>query len=326
MRKISLQNLFIFVFLASLTVFTVIKLHRIDNRLSEMSKGGKRFAPSHIISEFNHNPDWDVKTPDELYAFVNVITQQPFHWLSKGYQAYAFESQDGEYVIKFFQQQRLRDRPFVKHPFSFCFSRSFHQKTESMKNNREEIFSSSKLVFEEIPNEAGFLFVHLNKTNNLLRGIRICDAAGQSFKVLPDEVSFIIQKKAQYVLPTLTTLMNQGKVEEAKVRIDQIFALLLTLAKKGIVDTDHALIRNNNIGFVKDRAIYIDTGHISKHTDLDVCKQMDYEFRKRLQPLHDWLSIKFPELATYYNMRREAILTSLHTEKSITNIAQTTPK
>jgi hypothetical protein len=106
--------------------------------------------------------------------------------------------------------------------------------------------------------------------------------------------------------------MKKGEVELAKVRVNQIFDLLLTLARKGIVDSDYALIRNNNIGFSKDRAIYIDTGHLAKHTNLNVKKQMDHEFKKRLRPLHDWLAINYPELAKFYEKRQQEIMLSLH--------------
>jgi hypothetical protein len=178
-------------------------------------------------------------------------------------------------------------------------------------------------VFEEAREECGFLFVHLNQTENLLRGIRLVDAQGQSHKIKPDQVSFIIQRRANYVLPTISELMKKGDLDGAKHRLDQIFDLLLTLANKGIVDGDHALIRNNNIGFIKDRAIYIDTGHVSKHPNLDVKKHMDYEFKKRLKPLQDWLTINYPELAKYYDQRHTEIILSLqrHQEGATSNNA-----
>lgn len=296
--------------------FFGVKLHRIDQKLDLMSTNTKRFHPSHVVCKFDHNPEWEVQAPEELITFVNVITQQPFHWLAKGFQAYAFLSQDGEYVLKFFQQQRLREKPFLEKPFEYLFSKSFREKIEFKQRHREEIFSSSKLAFEEISKETGILYVHLNKTDNLLRGIRLCDSSGQAYKLKSDQVSFILQRRAHYVLPTISDHMKKGDVVQAKARLNQIFDLLLTLAKKGIVDSDYALIRNNNIGFAKDRAIYIDTGHLAKHPDLDVKKQMDYEFKKRLRPLYDWLSINYPDLAKFYEMREKEIMQSLDSGKT----------
>ena len=313
-----IKKIVLFVFIAAFAVFTSIKLHRIDSYLRAAVKTTKQFSPAQITCQFEPNPAWDVKVPDDLFTFVNVITQQPFHYLAKGFQAYAFLSQDGEYVLKFFQQQRLREKSFKEYPFAYLFSKDFHQKAVLTKNHRIEIFSGSKLVFEEAREECGFLFVHLNQTQNLLRGIRLVDAQGQSHKIKADQVSFIVQRRANYVLPTINELMKKNDLNGAKCRLDQIFDLLLTLAHKGIVDGDHALIRNNNIGFVKDRAIYIDTGHVSKTPNLDIRKHMDYEFKKRLKPLQDWLKINYPELAQYYEERSTAIMLSLQNEPKST--------
>jgi len=292
--------------------FVAVKLQRIDSNMHAIAKGStRRFLPSHIVSQFEHNPQWEVTTSPELVSFVNVITQQPFRWLNKGLQAYAFESQDGEYVLKFFQQQRLRDKPLHENFFQYLFSQSFRDKTILVKVHRDEIFVSSKLAFEEIAQESGILYVHLNKTDNLLRGVKIIDATGQSYRIRPDDTSFLIQRKAHYILPTITALMNNKDIRGAKMRLDQIFDLLVTLAKKGMVDGDNALIRNNNIGFIRDRAIYIDTGHIVKQADLNVKKQMEHEFHKRLEPLYEWLCFNYPELASYYDMRRQEIIASL---------------
>ena len=323
MNKSFLKYVALLAIFAALSVTIISKLNRIDSQLYEMTRSGKRFSPSHVVCQFDYRQDWDVDMAPELVTYVNVITQQPFHWLAKGFQAYAFESQDGEYVLKFFQQQRLKEKSFKTNPFSFVFSKSFREKADFIQNHREEIFSSSKLAFEEIPLESGILFVHLNKTENLLRGIRISDPMGQGHKIKADEASFIIQRKATYIRSTFKEHIMKGDVAGAKRRIDQIFDLLLTLAKKGIVDGDVALIRNNNLGFTKDRAIYIDTGHLAKRADIDVKKQMDYEFKRRLKPLYDWLRIEYPQLADYYETRRHEIVTALEDATAESSSLQT---
>jgi hypothetical protein len=291
--------------------FMTVKLHQISKRVHTISRGEKSFCPENIECKFNHREDWEVKTPDDLITFVNVVTQQPFYYLAKGFQAYAFISQDGDYVIKFFQQHRLREKTFGENPFLHLFSSSFKKKLESTNQHKEELFSSSKLSFEEIPEETGILYVHLNRSEGLLRGIRLYDQRGQAFKIYPDDVSFIVQRKADYVIPTLTALLKKGDTENAKIRLNQIFDLLLSLANKGIVDGDYALIRNNNMGFIKDRAIYIDTGHLTKKNDLNVREQMDYEFHVRLRPLYVWLKINYPDMARYYKERQREILHGL---------------
>ncbi len=274
-------------------------------------KPAKRFSLSQIISKYPFNPEWEVETPQEVIQFVNMTTQQAFYWLGKGFQATAFVSEDGDYVMKFFHQGRLREVPFSHNPLGYLFSQEYRNQLEERQAHREEIFSSSKMAYEEFPEESGILYVHINRTDDLIKGIKLYDFSGLSYRVRGDDTSFILQKRAEYVLPTIKSLMAQGKTEEAEARINQIFDLILIMAKKGFLDGDTALMRNNNIGFVKDRAVYIDTGHIVRRANVNLQERMRFEFDVRLSPLHDWLKVRYPELADFYKKREQEIMASL---------------
>ena len=309
LRIFSLRNVY-FIVVTSLLAYLIMRSEQIENVLGSRVRRQK-FSLEQIKNAFRHNTDWDVSHRPELVNYVNILTQQPFYWLSKGLQCCAFVSQDGQYVLKFFYQYKLREKSFFDEPMKYLFNKRFRYKMQSASREREDLFSSSKLAFEEFPEEAGIIYVHLNTTSGKLRGIKVYDDQGEPYRVKPDGVSFILQRKAIYVAPTIVNLMETGKVEEAHLRLNQIVDLLLTMAKKGFADNDHALIRNNNIGFVKERAIYIDTGHITKQKNLNVHERMQYEFDVRLKPLEDWLAIAFPELATYWNVRKTETLASL---------------
>jgi len=309
-KYFSLKGLFAFACFAML-VFLIIRVNRLDDKISAVARPSKIFSIGQIISEYPYNPEWEVSTPPELVNFVNMLTQQSFYWLGKGAQATAFVSEDQEYVLKFCHQGRLRDVPFMHNPLGYLFSKEFRSSMDERKSHREEIFLSSKMAYEEFPEESGILYVHLNRTNDQIKGMKLHDHCGLSYRVRGDDTSFILQRRADYVLPTIKRLMSEARVEEAKARIDQIFQLLLTMAKKGFLDGDLALMRNNNIGFVRDRAIYIDTGHITRRNQVNVKDRMIYEFDTRVAPLHDWLKVRYPELAAYYKEREAQILASL---------------
>ncbi len=294
-----------------LLIFIVVKVEQINSRVNLLSRPSKQFSIGQIENKFPFNPEWEVKTRPEMMEFINILSQQPFYWLGKGFQASAFQSLDGEYVIKFFHQGRLRDKTFKSNPIQFLLQKQeFEEKADSRKKHRQEIFISSKQCCEELSDETGIVFVHLNRTSNKIKGIKLFDAYGNAHRVRGDDVSFVLQRKANYLVPVFTKLMQENKTDEAKARIEQIFSLLLTCAKKGFLDGDHALIRNNNVGFVADRAIYIDTGHIVKYDQVNMLERMKYEFEVRLSPLHDWLKVKFPELGNYFSMRKKEILAS----------------
>ena len=294
-----------------LLLLIVVRVERLGEKMTQFTKPARLFSLAQIICEYPFNPDWEVKTPPETVQFVNMVTQQPFYWLGKGFQATAFVSDDGEYVLKFVHQSRLKPVPFKHNPIQFLFSQEFHEQQNERQAHREEIFTSSKMAYEEFPEESGILYVHNNRTDDLIKGIKLTDSTGQSFRIRGDETSFVLQKKANHVLPTIKKLMAEGKVDEAKARIDQIFALLLTMAQKGFLDGDHALMRNNNIGYVNDRAIYIDSGHVVRRQNVNVHERMVYEFDVRVAPFHDWLKVCYPELADHYKMLQAKILASL---------------
>ncbi len=305
-KAFSLRNIALFGFFALLT-YSTVKIHRLEERMALIVKPSKKFSVNQVINKFPYNPEWDVECPTEVAEFVNMLTQQPFYYLGRGFQATAFGSQDGEYVIKFFHQTRLQDKSFAQDPIGY-FSKA---KVQEKQSHRSEIFESSKMAYEEFPKEAGFIYVHLNRTNNVIKGIKLFDFMGQPHRVRGDETSFIVQKRATYIVPVLTGLMKEGKVAEAKIRIDQIFDLLLSLTQKGFIDGDTALIRNNNIGFAKDRAIYIDTGHITRQPEVNIQERMRFEFDVRVAPLHDWLKFSYPELAEYYVQKRAEVLDAI---------------
>ncbi len=304
------QNLVLLAILGVLS-FAVGRFIHFDKKISELARPAKLFAISNVQSNFPNDPRWDVKLSDERDTFFYVVSQQQFNWLGRGAQAVVFESQDGRYVLKLFQLGRLRSvqkpRPFWKR----WFSKEEASQQQRRIDHREEIFSSSKLCFEEVPEETGIVYVHLNRTRNKIKGVKLVDRFGQSHRIRGDDACFVLQKKAVYLIPTITKLMDDGEIDQAQERVDQVIDLLLTMAQKGFTDNDDALIRNNNLGFTHDRAVYIDTGHLSKNPDLNVLSRMNYEFDVRLYPFEMWLNQTYPELADHYRTKRDEVLASL---------------
>lgn len=287
-----------------------VKASRVDTKIDLVARPARLFHPNNIEAAFEPRPDWEVRMSPDLDRFFYVVSQQTLYWLGRGMQAVVFETQDQKYVVKFFLLGRLRE-PISRGFFKDLFSKETPEKRQTRLHHREEIFSSSKMCFEELQDETGIVYVHLNRTQDKIKGIKLVDKYGQSHRIRGDDTSFVVQKKAVYIVPTIASLMEQNKVEKARARIDQIFALLLSLANKGFVDGDDALIRNNNIGFTSDRAIYIDTGHLFRAQDLNVAERMQYEFTVRLDPLERWLNVAYPELGEYYRQRRAQIVAQL---------------
>jgi hypothetical protein len=294
-------------------IYLNVQILHIDRQMSQIARPARLFNPRLIESTFAARKEWEVKTSPDHEKFFYVVCQQTLKWLAHGMQAVAFETQDEKYVVKFFLLGRFREdneRGFLQN----LFSKETKEKRQEKLQHREEIFSSSKICFEELQEETGIVYVHLNRTKDKIHSIKLLDKYGQSHHIRGDDSSFLVQKKARYLIPTIDHLMEKGQVDEARACVDRVFDLLLSLARKGFVDGDDALIRNNNIGLTDNKAIYIDTGHLFRAPNLDVAERMRYEFQVRLDPLEKWLNVAHPEIGSYYRTRRAEIMSMLAKE------------
>lgn len=273
----------------------------------EQNRKTDGFSVQRIASIFADDPKWDIiVTPLQVQA-ANTALSQPYKYLAHGFQCYAFVSQDDKYILKFIRQQRLQPSLIVQ-LLPNIFFKSVKQEKERLGQKRANyLFRSLKVAFEDVPHETGLLFVHLNKTKNTHPQVTIYDKAGTKYIIDLDSHEFVLQKKAEAIKPMLSKLVKSGNLHEAKLRIDQIFTLLTTCAKKGIADLDNQLIRKNNLGYLTDQAIYIDTGKITRKESIKTLARFKVDL-KRLQPLYEWLQELSPELALHFSAKQEDVL------------------
>ena len=258
------------------------------------------FTLEKITSQLPYNSQWDVAVTREQIDRANVILKQPFYYLARGFQCYAFQSADGKYVLKFVRHQRLRLSEYARFLPDIGFIDRWKKHKIAEGNKRANyLFSSLKTAFEAVPAETALVFVHINKTKGRHGSVTIIDRIGDRYTIQLDDFEFVLQKKANWIEPTIDKLMSEGRVDEAKVRIDQIFQLLADCAHKGIQDQDGALIRKHNLGFLDDRAIDIDSGKLT--SKVGIRKRARFtEDLQRLRPLKKWLQERYPGLALHF--------------------------
>lgn len=284
--------------------FMTFKAYRLYERRTD------GFTLQKIQSDLPFSAKWDSPVSDQKIKEVNSILNQPFKYLGRGFQCYAFESDDGQYVIKFFRHQRLRLPWYSKYLPDFPILKELKaEKKQELLKRQTHLFSSFKLAYESVPTETAILYLHLNKTENRHKTVTLFDKVGTKHQVDLDNVEFIVQKKAMLVRSTIAKLMEQGKEAEAKKRLDQIFDLFLECGHKNVVDTDGALIRKDNLGFLNDRAIYIDAGKLVKRPEIVIKRRFAKDI-KRLRPLEKWLEHKFPTLEKYFIEKKKKVVAS----------------
>lgn len=226
------------------------------------------FSKKHIHSKRQEFQVVKVADP----TIVPILAQNYFY-KEKGSQCYVFESQDGEYVLKFFRFQRYK----------------------SKKRSIEDLIESCELAFRELKNETHLLTVHLNKTNELKIQVKCFDKMNRAFLVDMDEVEFILQRKATSLYPYLSELIESNKKQEAKEALANLVHLLNQRMEKGIFDGDAALIKN--AGFYDGQAMFIDIGQFKKQSQDQQTAQL--ELKKVTSDLKTWLESKDQELVSY---------------------------
>ncbi len=203
------------------------------------------------------------------------ILDQRFHYLGRGGQAFAFESEDGHYVIKFFIHQR-----------------------KTVKRERD--FNSYRIAGEDLKEESGLSYVHLNRTVDLRRQLTIVDKLGIAHSIDLDNKAFVLQKKADLFYPYLEQLLETGQTDRMKEALSSLVSLIGSRCEKGIFDEDAKLHRN--VGFIENRAIFIDVGRFRK---ADVDKK--HEVVTVMGPLQVWLKNKDPALVQYLQEKIDEI-------------------
>ncbi len=247
-----------------------------------------------IHSNLLHHPEWEVENP----SLDHTIFDQSFSYLGRGGQCYAFVSEDGQYVIKFFKHY-LRRLPFwlkvLPLPPKWNAKKELQRQKRLNKLHRD--FGSYKIAYENLPSETGLLFLHLNKTDNLHQTVRIIDRLKIEHTISLDGIEFILQKKATMAYPYLTQLIKNGKIDEAKRALESICHLILSRCEKGIFDEDAKIHRN--FGFIENEAILIDVGRLKLDINRKDPSIQEKDLKEITQRLQTYLEGLSPELAEY---------------------------
>lgn len=224
------------------------------------------FTVASISSSRKPNPAWEVHSlsQDERTELDKALSQK-YRYLACGNQAFAFLSEDGRYVLKFFKQ-KLFEPPF---PWKWLPSAWLKEGRRAKKVWKKEDklrrdFESYRMAFDELKEETGLILVHLNPTDWIGRNISISDKIHLEHSIPLDDFNFIIQRRADLVYPTIDRLMAEGNIIAAKEALSSILNLFASRCQKGIADSDPDL--DKNFGFIDGHAVQIDIGRFTRNT------------------------------------------------------------
>lgn len=262
------------------------------------------FSIANIRSDLSYNRQWEViQHPKNL----EQLLEKKFYYLTKGAQCYVFVSADQTTILKFFKQEHFR-LPF---PLSYIpLPKPLLEKKLTKKKALDADFKSYKLAFDELKEETGLLFLHLNKSHELKTVLTIVDKLGIEHRLDPNDYEFLLQQKAVLVKDKINQWMQEDQIEEAKNALHSLLSLIFHRVEKGIVDLDPNL--SKNFGFVGEHAIEIDIGRFSKNQNLQAC--LDPILHKSREDFQHWLNKHHPALAEYFHEEFQSHLQELHSE------------
>lgn len=242
----------------------------------------------------------------EEIQYIRSLFAQPFRYLGRGHQSFVFISDDQEHVIKVFNNAHQRKIAFFKVLSYIPFFNGWaSQKMSSTQTKCQKTFESYAIAFEEMRDQTGLLFSHLNATEGL-PPITLIDPLNIRHRLNSNTLGFLIQKKVKLVYPALEEWIQHEDIDKAKRALSNLLDLFMWKCQKGIFDND-PLIRTN-FGFLDEDAVQIDVGPLSKDLTIQESDRMRAEILRITTSLKQWLEEKSPDLLVYLDQQLQVRL------------------
>ncbi len=258
----------------------------------------KGFSYKKIHSLHGYNARWDFGTPSPEQTFLlDQVSSQTFSPLGSGKECYAFVSEDGEIVIKFFKQKHMRTQYILNYiPLSEHIRRIRSETLNHHHYQRLRFYQSYQLAHERLQDHSGTLYLHLTKTNYLKKSITLILSQGKKLVIKLNDMEFLIQKRAHHIFEVLSKFP-----EDRKQTIDAILDYLTLRNERGIGDNDINCERN--LGVLNGKIMQIDVGELYPTMPKSPSKE---ELITATLDLKDYLERNHNELVAYLNQSIES--------------------
>ncbi len=241
---------------------------------------------------------WEVPSLNSTeYQKLGQILSQDFTYMGKGAQCYAFGSEDGQYVVKFFKFKHLKPNLLVESLPSIAPFKKYKQNCiERKKNKLVSVFNGYDLAFREHRETSELIYLHLLPTKDLNLKINVIDKIGVKRRIHLDDVVFLVQKKGETLRSRLKTLLNRNHLSEAKQAISSIIEMYISEYAKGIYDHDHGVLHNT--GFIGDRPFHLDVGKLNKDNRMQKIEFYKKDLEHVIWKIDVWVKAYYPQ---YYS-------------------------
>lgn len=250
---------FIYSFLIALLIFAGARLYY--NLTDDFRLGN-------ITYDMTGKGDWQTPriSQQEQEKLVSILNQK-FYYIGKGAQCYAFGSEDGKYVLKFFKFKHLKPHWLVDLIPSLPLLSDYKKTVAARKKKKlESVFVGYELAYRENKEDSKLIYLHLAPTNYLNQVVTVIDKIGRERQINLDDVVFLVQNKGEILRTRMHRYLGQNQLEAAKLAIGNIMEMYVSEYKRGLYDRDHGVMHNT--GFVEDQPFHLDVGKFTKDENM----------------------------------------------------------
>lgn len=253
------------------------------------------FRLSNITHDLPQNVDWKIPSLNATeQEQLSAILQQPFHYIGKGAQSYAFASQDGEYVLKFFKFKHLKPAWYLHLlPSMGPLARYKQAVIEKKSRKLHSLFIGYALAYLENRDYSQLLYVHLTPTKTFKQTVTIIDKLGRAWGIQLDDVVFLVQRKGETLRSILKDQLDHQQIEEAKQTLSKVLDMYVAEYHRGLYDRDPGVMQNT--GFIDGQAFHLDVGKLTKEDRMRQPDNYKKDLRIIVWKIDQWLQQAYPQ-------------------------------
>lgn len=249
------------------------------------------------------HPPFGLNNPPIDPLFLTALSE-PYFYIGRGHQCYAFASRSGKYVLKLPRLDRY-ELPFWLRACRFSPLDAYREALlADVKHRHRFIEESFKIALNDLPQETGILYLHWNRTDHLNCSTTITDRLGRTYRIDLDRTPFILQRKEALMMPLFQKSLQTGDRKEAKRILEAFLQVIAARSKKGIFNKDPSFLRNFGYG-EEGQGIQIDIGSFYRKANSSEKKAFEDSFRETAAHVHNWLSSLDPEMQEWFDKRVE---------------------
>ena len=222
-------------------------------------------------------------------AHLDQLLSQKFSYIDKGAQCYAFGSEDGRYVLKFFKFKHLKPNWLMQ------LLPSSKKKDDYLLNKQKKIknvFDAYDLAYREDRQNVALIYLHLTPVQDFQKKVLVIDKIGFEREIDLNSTVFLIQKRGVTFRSRLTTLLDNKNVEGTKTAINKILHMYLSEYHQGIYDRDHGVMVN--AGFVGEQPFHLDAGKFAKVESIKEKIVYSEDLELVIWKIEEWIQATYP--------------------------------